>query len=714
MCAGLCLVAQVLVAAELPRPQELADDVAFWRRVYSEISTREGYIHDDRELGIVYETVRFRDGDPAQQKRIAGQVVERYRGVLRHLARGGRPVDAEAARVLALWGGERADRGRLRAAADRVRFQRGQSDRTRAGLVRSGRWREQIEASLRRHGVPVELAALPLVESAFDPGARSHVGASGLWQFMPGTAKLYLPMDQAVDGRHDPFLASDAAARLLADNFRVTGTWPLAITSYNHGANGMKRARDQLGSDFHRIWRDYRSPSFGFASRNFYVSFLAASDIFQDPERFFGKLHFDAPDRSIGVPLPARMTLDAAARALGVGRKALADLNPALLPAAVDGRRAMPAGYVLRVPDGRRPATELAALLRAGPHVAAAGDVPGEGQHRVRRGETLSQIAARHGVSLRELTALNGIGRSGLIRAGQVLDLPHGGGRVAAATAVASPAAASGPAAQAATAAGPVRHVVRSGETLSQIASRYGVALRDLMADNGIRRAGLIHAGQVLDIAQRGDRGGTVAKADTAAAMPETTATAAAVPPDEPLPPEAHVVRRGETLARIARRYGIDEAALAAHNGLRDPDALRAGQRLRVAGATVLQAAVPAAEPARPAAPSAGGAAGSGEVAGPVAAVPVAAAAGAVQAAAAMPAGTTPVAAAPPGDATAAAGSTGSDAVTYVVRRGDSLWKIARRFRVSERDLLALNQIPSKHRLLPGQTLVVGRRSSDG
>ena len=132
---------------------------------------------------------------------------------------------------------------------------------------------------LARLGLPPELAALPHVESSFDPTAYSKVGAAGLWQFMRSTGRRFLRIDSTVDERLDPFRETEAAAQLLSYNYRLLGSWPLAITAYNHGAEGMRRARDELGTDdIARIVHDYHSPSFGFASRNFYVSFLAALD----------------------------------------------------------------------------------------------------------------------------------------------------------------------------------------------------------------------------------------------------------------------------------------------------------------------------------------------------------------------------------------------------------------------------------------------------
>ena len=134
------------------------------------------------------------------------------------------------------------------AAADNVRFQLGQSDRFREGLVRSGQWKPHIRSVLAEYNLPVELEVLPHVESSFNPSAWSKVAAAGMWQFMPVTARDFMRVDHVVDERMDPFIATEGAARLLKRNYGLTGTWPLALTSYNHGTGGMIRAAKQVGT----------------------------------------------------------------------------------------------------------------------------------------------------------------------------------------------------------------------------------------------------------------------------------------------------------------------------------------------------------------------------------------------------------------------------------------------------------------------------------
>ena len=109
-------------------------------------------------------------------------------------------------------------------AIDRIRFQLGQADRFHEGLIRAAAWETHIARVLKQHGVPEEIAALPHVESSFNPFAYSKVGAAGLWQFMPSTAKRFMRVDGIVDERLDPYSATEAAANLMLYNYRLLGT----------------------------------------------------------------------------------------------------------------------------------------------------------------------------------------------------------------------------------------------------------------------------------------------------------------------------------------------------------------------------------------------------------------------------------------------------------------------------------------------------------
>ena len=405
------------------RPAALEHDVAFWRRVYTEITTSEGFIHDDERLDIVYGVVEVPKGlSSRMQRERVRSAKAHYTQILETLATGsGRTLTDEEARVRALWAD--ADAATLRAASRRVRFQLGQADRFREGLVRSGAWIGFIRETLAREGLPTELAALPHVESSFNTYAYSKVGAAGMWQFMPGTGRRFLRIDNVVDERLDPYESTRAAAQFLAQNHAVLGSWPLAITAYNHGTAGMRRAKAQLGTDdIVTVVRNYRSRSFGFASRNFYVAFLAAVEIDSDPQKYFPGLSRVVPDSSLMVALPDYVPAANLAEALEVPGQVLRALNPALLESVWNGSRHVPRGYPLRIP----PRIEFSdALERIPPSARFAAQVP-DTHHTVRRGDTLSTIARRYDVSMARVAALNGLRAPYRIRAGQVLVLPDG------------------------------------------------------------------------------------------------------------------------------------------------------------------------------------------------------------------------------------------------------------------------------------------------
>lgn len=421
----LLLVAGFGARAEsvaLPRPAALEPAVNFWGRVFSEVDTRSGFLHDDRHLNVVYETLRWPQNldRSARQARIEPRRLA-IRNILLELADGKADhSDPQVRRVQALWQG--ASPAQLRAAADRVRFQLGQADRFAAALRRSGTWEEHIRRTLGQYGVPQEIGALPYVESGFDPMAGSHAGAAGLWQFMASTGRLFLRIDNYVDERYDPHASTVAAAKLLRGNYDALGTWPVALTAYNHGRAGMRRAVNSMGTDdIATLIGHYEGPYFGFASRNFYPTFLAALELSSAPGQHFGPIEKAPPAQLREVTLPAYLPLQAVERELGIDRTTLRLLNPALRRNVWDQTGLLPKGYDLRLPAGTPNAdARIADIGRRAGQAAPVMHV----RHRVRRGETLSGIAARNHISTRQLAAYNGLKPTALLRIDQVLKVP--------------------------------------------------------------------------------------------------------------------------------------------------------------------------------------------------------------------------------------------------------------------------------------------------
>jgi membrane-bound lytic murein transglycosylase D len=544
---ALLLAAQAIVplagAMELLRPPGLEPDVEFWRRVFGEVSNDEGLVHDDARLDVVYEIVRLPERHTnANRRQVAEAATAKYAKILADLATGKRTdLSPDEQRVLALWGGN-VDNRTLAEAGGRVRFQLGQADRFRAGLIRSGLWERYIERTLAEYGVPAELIALPHVESGYDPRASSHVGASGLWQFMPGTAKDYMRLDAVVDERLDPYRATESAARLLRTNYGVTGNWPTAITAYNHGAGGMRRAIEQLGTDdIETIVRTYRGRAFGFASRNFYVSFLAAVDVRTHAERYFGRVEREAPDPSIMVRLPDYVPADALERVLSVDRATLSRYNPSLRAPVWEGRKHIPRGHRLYLPP--RPGLDPAALLAAIPVGTWANGQVADQYHVVRPGETLSSIAPRYGVRVAELAAMNGMHNPNSVRAGQRLVLP--GGRA------------------------------------------------DAVGTRATANAEAAARAPVVAVKMVDDRGHVVAATESATERAAGAPTAPATAPPSVPPPPAHLtvtyavapdatlrVAEGETLGMYAQWLELDVDALRRHNGMAGDAMIRVGSTL--------------------------------------------------------------------------------------------------------------------------------------
>ncbi len=529
-----CLLVAPAVRADdaaLPRPAGLEPNVRFWTRVYTEVDGHSGLLHDNENLDVVYEAVHFA---PGLGQRAREQQVERAKRRLRlalerlgHGARSGLSELEESVRALWPPGTSNAT---FRRAAGNLRFQLGQADKFRDGLIRQGAWKDYIEAILAQHGVPREIVALPHVESSYNTKAYSRVGAAGLWQFTRSTAHLYMRVDNVVDQRLDPFAATVGAARLLRDNYRHLESWPLAITAYNHGVGGMQRAVRQIGTrDIAAIVSRYESRSFGFASRNFYSEFLAALEIDHHPERYFGPLPLEHPVEYEVVEMPHYYPASVLSRSLGIDLALLQEHNRALRPSVWSGAKFVPQGYALRVP--KRPGAIPAAVALA--QVPDAERM--ERQHRdrlyiVQRGDTLSKIASRYGLAERDLVALNNLRSRHTIHPGQVLTLPDD----AKGTAPAIAAARRSPPEDGV-------YVVGRGDSLSTIARRFGVPVAQLMELNSLRNRHQLAVGQRLRLAEAPARPVVIAAAEMAPAPkgPEEEARGLASPDRSPAPPEA-------------------------------------------------------------------------------------------------------------------------------------------------------------------------------
>ncbi len=423
------LLTRTAAAEDLfPQPPELQPDVDFWVSIFTEYSTDEGVLHDNRNLAVVYARLDMPEKTPRRERnrRISARRKE-IQAVLRALASGKRDnLSAEEARILALWPDD-VSNATLGAAVNRIRYQQGLRDRFARGLERAGRWRDYVNEQFTALGVPTDLAALPHVESSYNPDARSHVGASGIWQFTRSTGRRFLRVDHVVDERNDPFAATRAAGQLLAYNYSLTGNWPMAITAYNHGLAGVRRAMRRFGDTAYvDILRNYDGRTFGFASRNFYVAFLAAREVDHNVDKYFPGLVPEPPTAYSVVELPTYVSAKGLGAALGLSPAEIARHNPGLQATIWQGSKHVPRGYKLRIPTAAT-VDPLETLVANLPGSATFEKQLPDMFHTVVRGDTLSEIAEAYDTRVSTLVALNQLGSSHRIRAGQRLRLPAAG-----------------------------------------------------------------------------------------------------------------------------------------------------------------------------------------------------------------------------------------------------------------------------------------------
>jgi membrane-bound lytic murein transglycosylase D len=245
---------------------------------------------------------------------------------------------------------------------------------------------------------------------------------------MRSTGRRYMTINYVVDERLDPTTSTRAAARLLRENYELLGSWPLAITAYNHGAGGMRRAKRKHGTDeIDVIVANYRSRTFGFASRNFYTQFLAARRILQAYEPYFGPLRREQPEVVDELVLPFYVDVEDLKKSLGVSPDVIQTYNRALRRPVFTAGKRIPKDFLLRLPAGTvhpDPEQWLAQIPKEKQYPK---------QHRsryvqVRRGDTLSQIARRNGTRISTLVALNNLPSRHRIYQGQVIQLPDAPG----------------------------------------------------------------------------------------------------------------------------------------------------------------------------------------------------------------------------------------------------------------------------------------------
>lgn len=264
-------------ATRLPTPPGLEDDIRFWEKIFSDYAPDECVFHDEWNLNVIYYVATV-PRTPGSVNRLLKKHVNNIRAALAGIHSRGEPRTDLERRVYQSIPAKLRTREFFAEAKDQVRCQRGVE--FEKSLARSRPYISMIKRHLREKGLPEDLAYLPHLESGFDRFATSKVGAKGLWQFMPHTARAEgLVVKKKKDWRTDPELSTDAATDHLAGIYLRTQSWELAITAYNYGQNGVMRAIQKFGADYMKIREEHKTKLFGFAARNYYPSFLAVRNV---------------------------------------------------------------------------------------------------------------------------------------------------------------------------------------------------------------------------------------------------------------------------------------------------------------------------------------------------------------------------------------------------------------------------------------------------
>ncbi len=443
-----------------------------------------------------------------------------------------------------------------------------------------------FEQALEQEGLPLELKYLPVIESALNPDAVSRVGATGLWQFMLSTAKgLGLEVNSLVDERRDPIRSSELAAKYLKQLYEIYGDWSLAIASYNCGPGNVNKALRRAGGGKQDFWDIYyylpketRGYVPAFIAANYVMTYhndhnignaLAKRPVLTDTIHITQRVHFDQISEVLGIPVEELRVLNPQYRRDEIP----GDIRPYALTlpskqvysyivsedSIVNHNSAKYARRTTAVPGGEISDSETQLVVK---------------YHKVKRGETLSIIARRYGVSVSTLKKWNGL-RSSRLKTGQRLRIntyqrvakkeePETVQEELAENKVEQPVEKPNTTVQQSVDVDTKYHTVHRGETLGLIAERYGVTVSRLKDWNDLR-SNKIFVGQRLKVVSMVDKGEIEVEGDADVQENATT----------------HKVRRGESLFSIAEDYGVTIDNLKEWNNL-SSSSIDAGQTLIV------------------------------------------------------------------------------------------------------------------------------------
>ncbi len=519
-------------------------------------------------------------------------------------------IEREVRRILRRFGAEAPDEKYLGVFIEEVSeyilfYQGKHREFFERAFERKHKYWPTIQAVFEARGIPVELGYMALVESGFNPRAYSRAKARGIWQFIPATGRRY--QLRRVDDFYDVVKATEAASEYLLDLIGIFGSrsFLLATAAYNAGEGRIQGCLRKLEDPFgQRSFWEIRG-CLARETREYVPRIMAAAVIGSDPRRFGFDLatedeirqHYDV----VTVPSPTRLSTLASRAGVSV-----ADLRTANSDLASNATSTPVRNFPLYIKKGggepliasltatpqataAPPRVEAAPPRAASPPSPPASTRSSDGtsgvpfEYKVRAGDTPGKIAQGFGVNVSDLEEWNPFLRQRVLYRGDRLTIYPASGSVE-----------------------QVTYRVRSGDTLSEVAERYGVSYRDLARWNGLRSPYRLRVGQQLSVYPRGSAPErlvyTVKKGNTLGAIADIFSVRyrdimswnslgsntlrvgqkLVVHPPQPVRVETYQVRRGDTVARIARRFGVSVRDVLTANGLGSRTLIRPGQRLTV------------------------------------------------------------------------------------------------------------------------------------